>query len=123
MGNFKDLKIFEDEQVNEFCDVITDIVRDITGEELALCGSVAKHLHGSISEDYAPKDIDFVVDKEAFYKLYRAFPMDIDKVISFEFQPLRIILWTELEVGVEIWLQNQENEQKLMYNKKIPYRI
>ena len=49
--------------------------------------------------------------------------MDIDKVISFEFQPLRIILWTELEVGVEIWLQNQENEQKLMYNQKIPYRI
>ena len=30
MGNFKDLKIFEDEQVNEFCDVLTDIVRDIT---------------------------------------------------------------------------------------------
>lgn len=57
MGNFKDLKIFEDEQVNEFCDVLTDIVRDITGEELALCGSVAKHLHGSISEDYNPKEL------------------------------------------------------------------
>lgn len=120
---FQELKIFENEKLNILCDRLSQIVREITGEELMLCGSVAKKLHGTLPEDYEPKDVDFVVEREAFNKLYRAFPMEIEGVVAFEFQPIKILLWTpSLGACVEIWLL-REFEQKLKYQSKIPYII
>ena len=68
-NNFKELNIFEREELNQYCDLLVHRIKEITGVPPYLVGSVAKIMSGHLPEDYEIKDIDFIIssfDLESF---------------------------------------------------------
>lgn len=122
---FKDLKIFESEEINNLCDHIFNLVASITGSQPILCGSVAKMLSGVLDEEsYKAKDIDFYLPNSDFRKLKQNLPSEVTGVKMIEVRPERIIFHGLL--CIEIWcnLEKEENETFgiLLKKNKIPYK-
>ncbi|WP_139423356.1 hypothetical protein [Chryseobacterium mulctrae] len=121
-NNFQNLEIFEAPVLNEYCDILVKNVREITGENLYLVGSVSKILNGDFTEEYRIKDIDFIVSMIGFQKLIRnkniLFPMA--KMI--EERPERLIIYLQ-NFAIEIWnyLERNTDKTKKLYKDKIPY--
>lgn len=122
-NNFQNLNIFQVEFLNKYCDLITHRVKQITGEEICLVGSVAKILHGEISaENYVIKDIDFIVTLSAFQKLIKFKKEILPEAYTLEQRPERLIFYMP-NFAIEIWNHKERNtdKQKLYFNNKIPY--
>mgnify|MGYP000056182158 CR=1 FL=1 len=123
-NNFQEVEVFEDAFMNEFCDTLTAKVKEITGEELFICGSLARMFSGELSEDYTPKDVDFVVSKGAFILLSRN-PLVLQGVVMVEKRPDRIVFFLENKHCVELWifLKEDEGKSKQYFKNKILYLI
>lgn len=124
-NNFKELQIFEDSVVNDFCDLLTDQVLKITGKKPHLVGSVAKILSGTYSENYNPKDIDFAIDNVSFRKIL-AYKNNQIQLFEFarmvETRPERFIIYLNDKV-IELWNYFHKNkfEELKYYKNKIPF--
>lgn len=125
MSAFQELNIFEDTKMNEICDRITSIVKDITGDLPILCGSLAKIFSGILDEKtYEIKDVDFFLTNWNFRKLKHHFPKEIVGIRMIEKRPERMILFCENNKCIELWcnLEKEENKKVLIKNNKIPYK-
>lgn len=119
--NFRELKIFENENINALCDRLCRYCEEQSGEIPVLTGSVAKMLHGGL-ENHTPKDVDFVVS----YSTFRNLIVRLDKmegVVMIEKRPFRIVLYVETDFCIEVWLKSIRNETMNLnyYQNKIPY--
>lgn len=119
---FQELKIFEDDRINQLCDILSDQVLNITGNELMICGSVSKVFAGEFLESYFPKDIDFIVHKWAFHLLIKRLE-NLPNVVMIEKTPDKIILYTQYSICIEIWYITNYNAKmtKQFYKNTIPY--
>lgn len=119
---FQYLNIFEDNRINALCDAVSQKVKDITGAEPVVCGSLSKIFAGTLPQDYRPKDIDFVVSQWNFRKLRQELH-NIKHIIMIEKLPHKMILYTEYFICMEIWFQTAlSNTMKQYYYKHlIPY--
>ena len=78
---FQKLQVFDNNRINKDVDSIYQLLEDNFGsvsENLSVCGSVAKVMHGSLDENYRPKDVDLLV-RNPFY--YRFLQTNIQKLI------------------------------------------
>lgn len=121
-NNFKDLKIFESQFLNEICDSLVYQVKKITGEDLYLVGSVAKIMSNHLPDDYAIKDIDFIVSSKAFRKLLPHRNSLVKNYRMIESRPERIIIYLD-KFAIEIWNYKEQNTDKTpkIFNNKIHY--
>lgn len=121
-NNFQALKIFEDESTNKICDDLSAFIFDKTGEELLIVGSVAKLFSEQLDSNYSPKDIDMVVSKAVFRRLWGLDKNTFENIKMIEKRPERIILYTN-KLALEIWEFATENinREKKYYKEKIPY--
>lgn len=119
--NFRELKIFENENINALCDRLCRYCEE-QGEIPILTGSVAKVLSEQLPQDYLPKDLDFVVS----YPTFRNLIVRLNKmegIVMIEKRPHRIILYAEEGICIEIW-QNKsvdKNKEIKKYKDKIAY--
>jgi hypothetical protein len=100
---FKDLKIFDESLLNQYCDRIyhslADNFKDTTG--IILGGSVAKVLDGLLS-DYQPKDIDFIIKDPYVYRFLQANVRILFPDFNIKEDHMRIIIFTGI-VAIELW--------------------
>lgn len=121
-NHFQNLNIFENKEINRLCDTLSYLAKKITGEELKICGSMAKVFDGRLPKNYRPKDVDFTLPNYAFRLLKNQIPTEIEDVIMIEKQPDRIILYAG--VCLEIWRDvDNIGKEKKYYKTKIPYLI
>lgn len=121
---FQELKVFEMQYINQLCDELCQFVKDTTRGELMVCGSVAKIFSGMYSEDYTPKDIDFLVTPWVFRLLNeRLRKFQNPNIITIEYRPCRYIVYTS-DVAIEIWkgpfrypLTIEKFKNKITYTK------
>lgn len=120
--NFKNLKIFEAPMLNEWCDLLIQRVKKITGEDLFLVGSVSKILHGDLPEDYKIKDIDFIISMAGFQKLRMNRDSLFPEAWTIEIRPERLIIYFN-NFAIEIWnyLERNTDKQKKKFKNKILY--
>ena len=123
-NNFQELEVLALTEINQLCDELAELVDRLSGEEIVLCGSLAKLFAKNIPEDYLIKDVDFVVSRDVFKILQRQ-SCELHAVVSVEKTPERIILHTPHRICVEIWNTQPKNETetKKYYQNKIPYFI
>lgn len=121
-NNFKDLKIFEREELNQYCDLLVHRIKKITGEPPFLVGSVAKIMSGHLPEDYEIKDIDFIVSSFQFRKLLPLRNSLFPEAKSIEIRPERLIVYIS-NIAIEIWNFKEKNVDKSpkIYKNKIHY--
>lgn len=107
---FQKLQVFENSRINKDVDSIYKLLEDnfgSVGENLSVCGSVAKVMHGSLDENYRPKDVDLLV-RNPFY--YRFLQTNIQKLnVDFRIDDNRIILFFS-NISVELWKHNQREK-------------
>lgn len=121
-NNFKKLEIFEAPVLNEYCDILVANVKEITGENLYLVGSVSKILNGDFTEEYKIKDIDFIISMVGFQKLIRNKDILFPMAKMIEERPERLIIYLQ-NFAIEIWnyLERNTDKSKKLYKNKIPY--
>lgn len=121
-NNFQELQIFEAPILNECCDLIAERVKNITGEDIYLVGSVSKILHGDLTEDYKVKDIDFIISMAGFQKLIRNKEFLFPEARTIEQRPERLIIYLS-NFAIEIWnyLERNTDKKKKYFKNKIPY--
>ena len=121
-NNFKKLEIFEEPVLNEYCDILVAKVKEITGENLYLVGSVSKILNGDFTEEYKIKDIDFIVSMVGFQKLIRNKDILFPLAKTIEQRPERLIIYLH-NFAIEIWnyMERNTDKTKKLYKNKIPY--
>ena len=123
-NNFQDLKIFEEQTMNFYCDELTKQVLTITDKKPHLVGSVARIFSGSEPPGYMPKDVDFAIDNLSFRKILAygnhrdlfPFAMMVEK------RPERFIIYTDSKV-IELWnfFYKNYSEELKYYNNQLPY--
>ena len=121
-NNFKDLKIFERKELNQYCDLLVHRIKEITGVSPYLVGSVAKIMSGHLPEDYEIKDIDFIISSFEFRKLLSHRNSLFPEAKSVEMRPERLIIYI-LNIAIEIWNYKERNIDKepKIYKNKIHY--
>jgi|GEM_PF-1813687 len=121
-NNFKKLEIFEVPVLNEYCDILVENVKEITGENLYLVGSVSKILNGDLTEEYKIKDIDFIISMLGFQKLIRNKDILLPMAKTIEERPERLIIYLQ-NFAIEIWnyMERNTDKTKKLYKNKIPY--
>ena len=121
-NNFKELKIFENDKLNEYCDLLVHRIKEITGVPPYLVGSVAKIMSGHLPEDYEIKDIDFIISSFEFRKLLSHRNSLFPEAKSVEMRPERVIIHLE-KFAIEIWNYKERNTDKepKIYKNKIYY--
>lgn len=121
-NNFKDLKIFERKELNQYCDLLVHRIKEITGVSPYLVGSVAKIMSGHLPEDYEIKDIDFIISSFEFRKLLSHRNSLFPEAKSVEMRPERVIIHLE-KFAIEIWNYKERNIDKepKIYKNKIHY--
>lgn len=121
-NNFQNLEIFESPILNNYCDILVNNVKEITGENMYLVGSVSKILNGDYTEEYKIKDIDFIVSMVSFQKLIRNKDLLFPMALTIEQRPERLIIYIH-NFAIEIWnyLERNTNKTKKLYKNKIPY--
>ena len=121
-NNFKDLKIFENDKLNEYCDLLVYRIKEITGVPPYLVGSVAKIMSGHLPEDYEIKDIDFIISSFEFRKLLPHRNSLFPESRSIELRPERLIIHLP-NFAIEIWNFKENNTDKIakIYKNKINY--
>ncbi|MGC5744363.1 hypothetical protein [Chryseobacterium sp. NFX27] len=121
-NNFQELQIFEAPILNECCDLLSKRVKNITGEDIYLVGSVSKILNGDLTEEYKVKDIDFIVSMAGFQKLIRNKETLFPEARTIEQRPERLIIYLN-NFAIEIWnyLERNTDKKKKYFKNKIPY--
>lgn len=119
---FQELQVFDNKMINELCDDLANEVRKLTSNEIMVCGSVSKIFAGEFSEQYTPKDIDFVVSKWDFRILSHQLSK-FRNVLMVEKLPHKIILYTKAFICIEIFYLTDHNKNmtKKYYQNLIPY--
>ena len=102
-NNFKELNIFEREELNQYCDLLVHRIKEITGVPPYLVGSVAKIMSGHLPEDYEIKDIDFIISSLEFRKLLSHRNYLYPEAQSVEMRPERIIIYI-LNISIDFRL-------------------
>ena len=122
VNNFKNLKIFERKELNQYCDLLVHRIKEITGVEPYLVGSVAKIMSGHLPEDYEIKDIDFIISSFEFRKLLPNRNSLFPESRSIELRPERLIVHLP-NFAIEIWNYKERNTDKepKIYKNKIHY--
>ena len=114
---FQKLQVFENNRINKDVDSIYQLLEDnfgSVGANLSVCGSVAKVMHGSLDENYRPKDVDLLV-RNPFY--YRFLQTNIQKLnVDFRIDDNRIILFFP-NISVELWKHNQREKAVRTHGK------
>lgn len=122
VNNFQQLQIFEAENLNEYCDLLVGRIKEITGENAYLVGSVSKLLSEHLPDDYLIKDIDFIVSFSAFRKLVQYKKTLLSDAKTTELRPERIIIYLN-NIVIEIWnfMENNTDKEPKLYKNKIHY--
>lgn len=121
-NNFEELHIFEASILNQYCDILVNRVKEITGENIYLVGSVSKIMSEHLPEDYKIKDIDFILSIPAFRKLLPHRKTFFPEAKSVEMRPERLIIHLH-NFAIEIWNYMERNIDKepKIYKEKIHY--
>lgn len=121
--DFRDLKIFEEERLNEVCDELVHYVKNTLHEDLYICGSVAKLFSGTLPLDYQPKDIDFEISHWGF-RLLKNRLTEQPHVLMIEKRPHRLVFFVEGGRYVEVFEENPffSNYTRALYQNKILYK-
>lgn len=123
-NSFQELQVFEDQNMNDYCDQLMAEIYDAIGMHPVVVGSVAKLLSGEYQGDYKPKDVDFALDIISYRKLLSI--LCHTRLFAFakmvEIRPERIIIYTDSRV-IELWcfISRNYNEKKTLYKNKITY--
>lgn len=120
VNNFQELQVFEAPELNRICDSLVNRIKELTGENIFLVGSVSKVLSGDLPENYQIKDIDFAVFNNDFRKLQSCRHNLLEDAKSVELAPRRIIIYLPY-IAVEIWNANDINPVIQLFKNKIPY--
>ena len=122
VNNFQQLHVFEAEKLNEYCDSLVSRIKEITGENAYLVGSVSKLLSEDLPEDYLIKDIDFIVSFSAFRKLIQHKNTLLSAAKTTELRPERIIIYLN-NIVIEIWnfMEKNIDKEPKLYKNKIHY--
>lgn len=121
-NNFQSLQVFENPEINKAIDSIYNLLEDNfgdVGENIKVCGSVAKMMHGELPENYQPKDIDLVVLNRYYWRFLKK---NIDKIKTKETvcKDVRFILNFDL-ILIEIWKPLLHNHTHGTFKNKIYY--
>lgn len=121
---FQELNIFENVEANQVCDYLIHFTKQLTNEDLTICGSMSLVFDGQLPESYNPKDVDFVASRWAF-RMLKGNLKQMDGVLMIEKRPHRIVLYLYSQICVEIWEDSSINDTKIekLYNNKIKYII
>ncbi len=120
VNNFQELHIFEAPELNRICDSLVNKIKELTGGNIFLVGSVSKLLSGDLPESYQIKDIDFIVFNNDFRKIQNNRHSLLEAAKSVELAPRRIIIYLPA-IAVEIWNANDINPDIKLFKNKIPY--
>lgn len=120
VNNFQELQVFEAPELNRICDSLVNKIKELTGEDIFLVGSVSKVLNDDLPEGYQIKDIDFAVFNNAFRKLQNCRHSLLEEAKSVELVPRRIIIYLPY-IAIEIWNANDINPDIKLFKNKIPY--
>lgn len=120
VNNFQELRVFEAPELNRICDSLVSRIKELTGEDIFLVGSVSKVLSGDLPETYQIKDIDFAVFNNDFRKIQNCRHSILEEAKSVELAPRRIIIYLPY-IAVEIWKANDINPDIQLFKNKIPY--
>lgn len=120
VNNFQELQVFEAPELNRICDSLVNKIKELTGENIFLVGSVSKVLSGDLPESYQIKDIDFAVFNNDFRKLQNSRHTLLEEAKSVELAPRRIIIYLPF-IAVEIWNANDINPDIQLFKNKIHY--
>lgn len=121
-NNFQELQIFEAPVLNQYCDLLVNRIKAITGENIYLVGSVSQILSAHLPEDYRVKDIDFILSIPGFRKLLPHRATFFPEAKSVELRPERLIIHLH-NFAIEIWNYMERNTDKSpkIYKNKIHY--
>ena len=121
-NNFKDLKIFERKELNQYCDILVHRIKEITGVPPYLVRSVAKIMSGHLPEDYEIKYTDFIVSSFEFRKILPHKSSLLPEAKSIELRPERLIIYLN-NFAIEIWNYKENNTDKSakIFKNKIHY--
>lgn len=119
---FSELQVFENENINNSLDEIYSMLKKNfgkLGEEIKICGSVAKIFDGKLPENYNPKDIDVVVFSPYFWRFLQA---NITKISAEEITKMdyRFILRFSDHL-IEIWKPMHPHQFSGVFKNKINY--
>ncbi|AFR36230.1 hypothetical protein [Riemerella anatipestifer] len=118
---FQELNIFENTEINKVCDALFTKVKQLTNEDLSICGSMAKVFDGTLPEDYQPKDLDLVISQWGF-RLLTSNLEELEGVLMIEKLPGRIILYLKAYLCIEIWMESSKfNFTPKFYKNKLKY--
>ena len=120
VNNFRELQVFEAPELNRICDALMAKIKEVTGKNAFLVGSVCKILNGDLPENYQIKDIDFAVFNSEFRKLQNCRHFLLEEAMSVEIVPRRIIIYLPF-IAIEIWNANDINPEIVLFKNKIPY--
>ncbi|MCO4303706.1 hypothetical protein [Riemerella anatipestifer] len=110
---FQELNIFENPEINKVCDALFTKVKQLTNEDLSVCGSMAKVFDGTLPKDYQPKDLDLVISQWGF-RLLTSNLEELEGVLMIEKLPSRVILYLKGLFQIEIW-EKQYNFKEMNY--------
>ncbi|MBT0551167.1 hypothetical protein [Riemerella anatipestifer] len=120
-NTFRELNIFENLEINKVCDALFTKVKQLTNEDLSVCGSMAKVFDGTLPEDYQPKDLDLVISPRGF-RLLTSNLEELEGVLMIEKLPGRIILYLKTYLCIEIWMESSKfNFTPKFYKNKLKY--
>lgn len=121
--DFKQEKIFENDSLNNTCDLIFNKINEVFEKttDVVICGSVAKMLSGVLSEEYEPKDLDFVVRDFFIWRFLRE---NLQKwfsnyrVVTIKLE--RIILYTD-SIALEFWAGKDDHRETRKLTENIKF--
>ena len=114
---FQKLQVFENNRINKDVDSIYQLLEENfgkIGENLSVCGSVAKVMHGYFDENYQPKDVDLLVCDRFFYRFLQKNVHRLN--VDFRIDDDRIILFFP-NITVELWPLNPSEKGSRTYGK------
>ncbi|MEJ8598547.1 hypothetical protein JSO62_07565 [Riemerella anatipestifer] len=121
---FQELNIFENPEINKVCDALFTKVKQLTNEDLSVCGSMAKVFDGVLPSNYKPKDLDLLISPWGF-RVLNSNLNELDGVLMIEKLPSRIILYLKAGMGIDIWFKRLDlskyNYISDRYKNKIKY--
>ena len=107
---FQELEVFENKRINKDIDSVYQLLESNFGsleDKICVCGSVAKVMHGTLAEDYKPKDVDLLIKDRFFFRFLERNIQQLN--VDYRIEANRIILFFP-NIVVELWKHNEAEQ-------------